>query len=145
MPTRALGLPQSTETDWRPDKKFRPDFEAGGLRTNNRLPSCHWLKVGRGSLRLLWVRVGVSRAWPEGVGLVFCLPFCCCERGARSAPCCCSHSLCCSWLFRSGGGFVFWFFCAFVQSLIHLSMQLFSVSPTQFLCSSLLEERFVLV
>ena len=44
-------------------------------------PLAHWLKVGRGSLLLLWVRVGVSRAWPEGVGLVFCLPFCCCERG----------------------------------------------------------------
>ena len=50
MPTRVLGPPQSTETDWRPDKKFRPDLEAGRLRTNNRLPSCPLAEGGPGEL-----------------------------------------------------------------------------------------------
>lgn len=40
--------------------------------------------------------------------------------------------------------FFFGFSAAFVQSLLQLSMQLFLVSPTQSLCASLLEERFVL-
>ena len=63
LPTRALGLPQSTEIDQRPDKKFRQGFTGapvapGGVRTNNRFPgvlpeggrggacSVHGMRVG---------------------------------------------------------------------------------------------------
>ena len=43
IPTRALGLPQSIETDQRPDKKFRPAFNkapaaAAGSENKQQVP-----------------------------------------------------------------------------------------------------------
>ena len=106
-----------------------------------------WGGVG-GACFLYRVQAEGVRGLAGGLAQVLCPPLWRCSvQGARSVPCCCSHTLLYSWLFRSGGGLVFlFFFLVFLQllsSLLQLSIQLFLVSPIQFLCSSLLEERFV--
>lgn len=131
-----------------------PD-EAGGL---GRQGACSWYGVlqgvsglwrgaGPGALPAPW-RCAPWRCAPRHCSLWWRAPWRRCVQAAYSAPCQRSHTLLRSWLFRSGAWLVFYFSLVFLQllsSLLQLSMQLIPVSPTQFLRSSLLEERFVSV
>ena len=67
---RVLGLPQSIELDYRPDRKFRQGFigasdTAGGTRTNDRFPC--WLPELGASWFLIWGEDTVCPRGTQGV------------------------------------------------------------------------------
>ena len=62
LPNRVLGLPQSIEIDYRPDKKFRQGFivapdAAGAARTDNKFP---FLITSQSRARLFLLGVSVE-------------------------------------------------------------------------------------
>ena len=62
LPNRVLGLPQSIEIDYRPDKKFREGFivapdAVGAARTGNRFPC---LITSRSGARLFLIGVRIE-------------------------------------------------------------------------------------
>ena len=141
---------QWLETRWETQDRlcWGPD-EAGGLRTDNRPRSCSLAEEGSGEpASYTGYRQGVSGVWPEGWPRCSARPsggaLC---RGHARYPAAApipyftpgSSEVAVGWSFY----FFFLVFLQLLSSLLQLSIQLFLVSPIQFLCSSLLEERFV--
>lgn len=120
----------------------------GWEQTTGPVPA-HWLRRGRGSLLLIQ---GAGRGCPgpgrrAGPGALPAPLAVLCAGGTLSTLLLLPYPILLLALqkWRWVGLFIFYFlvFLQLLSSLLQLSMQLFLVSPIQFLCSSLLEERFV--